>query len=174
MKKLISSILLITMILSVLASCAKTDSGEGLTSATDATNANVASVDGSVTEGTTEAPEYVKPEEDYTGRTFTFSSVKYRNPNWIATSYVEAAKPDINGDIINDSIYERIVATEETLGITIESNIYDSDNTIMNMVMAGDYIADCIILEGLEFASVLPKNLLLDLNEISTLDLSAS
>ena len=174
MKKLISSILLIAMILSVLASCAKTDNGEGLTSATDATDTTVASVDGSVTEGTTEAPEYVKPEEDYTGRTFTFSSVKYSNPNWIATSYVEAAKPDINGDIINDSIYERIVATEETLGITIESNIYDSDNTIMNMVMAGDYIADCIILEGLEFASVLPKNLLLDLNEISTLDLSAS
>ena len=56
----------------------------------------------------------------------------------------------------------------------MESNIYANNNTIMNMVMAGDYIADCIILEGLEFASVLPKNLLLDLNAINTLDLSAS
>ena len=175
MKKLISILLLVTMLVSVFASCAKTDSTDALTSDTNATDSTVASVDDSVaTDAATEAPEYVKPEEDYTGKVFTFSSVQYDNPNWIATSYVEAAKPEINGDIINDAIYHRITATEETLGITIESNIYKSNNTIMNMVMAGDYIADCIILEGLEFASVLPKNLLRDLNEISTLDLTAS
>ena len=175
MKKLISTILLITMLLSVLASCAKGGNGDNATSATDTTVATSAS-DGNATteEVTTEAPEYVKPTADYTGKTFTFSSVKYTNPNWIATAYVEASKPEINGDIINDSMYERIAATEETLGITVESNIYTNNNSIMNMVMAGDYIADCIILEGLEFASVLPKNLLIDLNDINTLDLSAS
>ena len=175
MKKLISITLLVTMLLSVLLSCAKTDGGAELTSATNANDGTIASVDATtMSEAQTEAPEYVKPEEDYTGRTFTFSSVKYTNPSWIATSYVEAEKPEINGDIINDAIYERIAATEDTLGITVESNIYTSNNTIMNMVMAGDYIADCIILEGLEFASVLPKDLLLDLNQIQTLDLGAS
>ena len=173
MKKLISILLLVTMLVSVFASCAKADTA--LTSDTNATENTIASAEGETEASeTTEAPEYVKPEEDYTGKVFTFSSVQYDNPSWIATSYVEAAKPEINGDIINDAIYHRIAATEEILGITIESNIYKSDNTIMNMVMAGDYIADCIILEGLEFASVLPKNLLLDLTEISTLDLSAS
>lgn len=175
MKKLISTFLLISMLFSLLVSCGKTINEEGLTSETNTTDHTVASVDGgAATESATEAPEYVKPDADYTGKTFTFSSVMYKNPNWIATSYVEAAKPEINGDIINDSIYERIVATEEMLGITVESNIYDSDNAIMNMVMAGDYIADCIILEGLEFASVLPQGLLIDLHEIDTLDLNAS
>lgn len=173
MKKLISTMLLITMLLSVSVSCAKADEGTNATSATTANNGEV-TTDNTAEDATTEPPEYVKPEADYTGKTFTFSSVQYDNPNWIATSYVEAAKPEINGDIINDSIYHRIAATEEVLGITVESNIYKNNNTIMNMVMAGDYIADCIILEGLEFASVLPKNLLLDLNSIQTLDLSAS
>ena len=175
MKKPIAVCLLVTMLLSVAVSCGKVKNEDGLTSVTNATGDVIASADAtSATEATTEAPEYVKPDEDYTGRTFTFSSVKYTNPSWIATSYVEAEKPEINGDIINDAIYERIAATENTLGITVESNIYTSNNTIMNMVMAGDYIADCIILEGLEFASVLPKDLLIDLNEISTLDLGAS
>ena len=174
MKKLICTLLILTLLLSLLASCGKTNADEGLSSVTNTTDNTIASVDNTAAEQTTEAPEYVKPDEDYTGRTFTFSSVKYTNPNWIATSYVEAAKPEINGDIINDSLYERIAAAEDTLGITVESNIYANNNTIMNMVMAGDYIADCIILEGLEFASVLPKNLLMDLNAIDTLDLSAS
>lgn len=174
MKKLISTLLLLTMLLSLLTSCGKTDAGDGLTSVTDATDGTIASIDGADTDTTTETPEYIKPEADYTGKTFTFSSVKYTNPNWIATSYVEAAKPEINGDIINDSLYERIAAVEDTLDITVESNIYANNNTIMNMVMAGDYIADCIILEGLEFASVLPKDLLIDLNSITTLDLGAS
>ena len=174
MKKLICTLLILTLLLSLLASCGKTNADEGLSSVTNTSDNTIASVDNTAAEQTTEAPEYVKPDEDYTGRTFTFSSVKYTNPNWIATSYVEAAKPEINGDIINDSLYERIAAAEDTLGITVESNIYANNNTIMNMVMAGDYIADCIILEGLEFASVLPKNLLMDLNAIDTLDLSAS
>lgn len=174
MKKSISMLLIVAMLLSVLVSCAKTDQGDPSASADTTVDTNVADDLTTEAEVTTEAPEYVKPDTDYTGKTFTFSSVKYTNPNWIATSYVEAAKPEISGDIINDSIYHRIAATEETLGITVESNIYENNNTIMNMVMAGDYIADCIILEGLEFASVLPKNLLLDLNSIQTLDLSAS
>ncbi len=178
MKKLIAALLLLTMVLSALVACANTDNGDNVTSGADTTAAispadTSASVD-SEADVTTEASEYVKPEADYTGKTFTFSSIKYDNPNWIATSYVEAAKPDINGDAINDAIYERVVATEETLGITVESNIFTSSNSIMNMVMAGDYVADCIILEGLAFASTLPKGLLRDLNEISTLDLEAS
>lgn len=178
MKKLISAFLLFIMVMSVLAACANTDSGDVLTSNADTTAAvapsdTSASVD-DVTDVTTTAPEYVAPDADYSGKTFTFSSIKYDDPSWIAEIYVEAAKPDINGDAINDSIYERVVATEQALGITIESNIYKDSNSIMNMVMAGDDVADCIILEGLAFASTLPKGLLRDLNEISTLDLEAS
>ena len=94
MKKLISTFLLISMLFSLLVSCGKTINEEGLTSETNTTDHTVASVDGgAATESATEAPEYVKPDTDYTGKTFTFSSVMYKNPNWIATSYVEAAKP---------------------------------------------------------------------------------
>ena len=178
MKKLVIVLLLITMVLSMLAACANSDNSDNLASSADTTTA-VAPSDTSTSldteaEVTTEAPEYIKPEADYTGKTFTFSSLRYDDSSWVATDYTEASKPDINGDIINDSIYERIAATEDTLGITVASNLYTNTNSIMNMIMAGDYVADCIILEGLEFESALSKGLLYDLYEIDTLDLSAS
>lgn len=123
---------------------------------------------------TTAPPEYVKPEEDHSGKTFVFASRQNTSPNWIASHYVEAQKGDMNGDPINDAMYFRIVDTEETLDITIECNIFNDSDAIMNMVLAGDDVADCIILGGLPFAKALQKGLFRDLNEISTLDFSHS
>ena len=123
----------------------------------------------------TEAPpEYVKPDVDLKGQTFVFSTLEQLNPNWIARTYVEAARVEQNGDIINDAIYQRITDTEETLGVKIESAIYNEINTVVNATMAGDHYADCVLISGNNLRSVLPKNLLTDMNIITTLDFSKS
>jgi len=122
----------------------------------------------------TEPPEYEKPDVSLEGKTFKFSSLQQPNPNWIARHYVEAARPEQNGDIINDAIYERIFMTEEDLGVKIESVIYEDPNTAINSTMAGDHYADCLLISGSNVTTLLKQNMLTDLFEIDTLDLDKS
>jgi PBP1b-binding outer membrane lipoprotein LpoB len=62
MKKLISTILLVAILVSVFVSCATTKAEDGLTSDTIAPDNTISSVDTTTEASTTEAAEYVKPE----------------------------------------------------------------------------------------------------------------
>ncbi len=123
---------------------------------------------------TTAPPEYTAPDVDLNGQTFFFSSLEQPNPNWIVRTYIEAGHTDQNGDVINDAIYRRIIDTEETLGVKIESAIYNEINTVVNATMAGDRYADCCLISGVNLRTVLAKDLLTDMNLITTVDFSKS
>lgn len=144
--------------------------------ANDNTASNEKDADGedtTITE-TTEAPEYVKPTERFDGKTFIYSSREQPNPSWIVRTYLEASRPEPNGDVINDSFYERILTVEEELGVTIQSNIYNDVSIMTKSVMAGDHYADMIVDNGNNTRSLLTQNVLTDLFEIPTLDLDRS
>ncbi len=168
-RNLIAILLLAALTLSMLAACG----GEAKPSAVPGENKAAETTAAEAVE--TEAPpEYVKPDVDLSGQTFIFSTLEQLNPNWIARTYVEAARVEQNGDIINDAIYQRITDTEETLGVTVESAIYNEIATVVNATMAGDRYADCVLISGNNLRSVMPKNLLIDMNIITTLDFSKS
>lgn len=164
-----ASLLAFLMLIGTLSSCAQGDTRNDDTSRDDTTTAQP-------TEDTAE-PEYVAPSVKYDGETFVFSSWTTDSPNWVATSYSEAGDPDYNGgdgDIIDEAIYDRIVAAETATGVTIESRLYTSSADMRTVVMAGDDFADCVIASGSSAATLALNQVLYDLNEIPTLDLSKS
>jgi len=164
MKKLTSLLILCAMLAS-FASCAADTS--------DISDTTAAETEAETTVTETEPPEYEIPDVDLSGKTFKFSSLQQPNPNWIARHYVEASRPELNGDIINDAIYERIAKTEEDLGVKIESVIYDNASTAVNSTMAGDHYADCLLINE-NIKTLLTQNMLTDLYTIDTLDLDRS
>ena len=126
-----------------------------------------------VTEAVTE-PEYKRPDVDYNGREFIFSAWATDSPNWVATSYCEITSEEQNGDIINDAIYDRRLAVEESFGITIVPRKYKSGGEMVNSTMAGDHYADTVLLDGGAIPKVVSGQLCLDLFTIETLDLTKS
>ncbi len=164
--RILASILVaLTLSASMLTACGTpTDSG----STADTTTA---SADTTALE-ITEAPEYVVPDADYSGREFIFSSWITDKPNWVATSYNEAGVEALNGDIINDAIYERNAKVKEDLGITITVRSYKSASEMLNSTLAGDHYADTVLLFGEDIAPIVNQDLATDLLAVPTLDLS--
>jgi len=169
-KRILAALLCTATMAMTFASC-----GGGTDTPANNDNADTtAAAEETTTAAETEPPEYVKPDVNYDGKTFIFSSLRQPNPNWVARHYVEADRPELNGDIINDAIYERIKATEEDTGVTIKSNIFENAGTMANTIMAGDHFTDLTLMAGNGVKTLLQQNMLTDLFSIDTLDLSKS
>ncbi len=167
-KKILALSLLSAMMLTALASCS---GGSGDTATTTAGGADTTVADTTVAETTA---EYVKPGVKFDGEEFAFAAWKTNSPNWIATSYCEIGAESLNGDLINDAIYERNAAVEEEYGIKIVQKGFQSSSEFLNPAMAGDSFADAGLLSGGTSKNFLNANLLIDLYTIDTLDLSKS
>lgn len=154
----------------VLASCGTA----AQQTAADAPDVAVTQADDNSQPSGTEAPEYVRPDVDFDGREFLFSTWITDKPNWVATSYCEVVADEQNGDIINDAIYTRILNTEEALGVDVVANPYRKVAEFTNSAMAGDHFADTILLDGGSVPTMINSQLIQDLNTISTLQLDRS
>jgi len=170
MKKRITSLALLAILLTsaILTACSSGETG----SAADTTKAG--GQPETTAAETTAPPEYVSPGIKYDGREFTFGSYQEKNPNWTSRKYTESYVEAENGDVINDAIYQRTVATEEELGIKIKPAHYDNINIMTQATLAGDHYADCIIMLGTQLKTVQNNDLALDLNSIDTLELDKS
>jgi len=168
-KRITAALLCALMLASSLISCSSPSDN----STADETTTAAGAVSETTTAETTAAPEYTVPDIDLSGQTFVFSSYQQDNPTWTARKYIEASRPELNGDIINDAIYERIAAAEEDLGVKIESRTFSAAATMTNATMAGDHYADCVLMSR-ELKPLLDQNMLTDLYSIETLDLSKS
>ncbi len=167
-KKLLASLLALLTVVS-FAACSGGGEGGSTTSA-DTT----ASGGEETTAAVTEAKEYIKPDVSLDGKTFIYASREQPNPSWIARTYFESSKPEPNGDVINDAIYERALTVEEELGVTLQTQLYQDAGVMTKTVMAGDHFADMIVDNGNNVKSLLTSNMLTDLYEIPTLELDKS
>ena len=141
MKKIIALLLAMLTVLTVMCACATPETPDDQTvETTPAAQTPTDAVTTPAEETTADKYEVGDslPELNFGGETFTILS---RGRDWVRD---EVSVEDMNGEPINDAVYNRNIAVETRLGIEI-NNIMTSDNdnytisnTIRNSVNAGD------------------------------------
>ena len=165
MKKFATFLLLIALLAS-MASCGKTEQ-----TTDESTN------DNAIVQETEETSPFVDddlPELDYDGRTATFYIGDYNNAFW-NDFYAES----INGERLNDTIYESIQHVNERLGVSLQ-HIQDSfgwpvtDHTarVTNLIMAGDKSFDVLFSVNNFAAEQITSPLFMNLADTPHVDLS--
>jgi len=150
----------------------------GTTGETDAALENEPAAE---TVAETEPPEYILPEVDYDGETFTVGAVDYYSQGggvWKAQDYCEAYA-DATGDPLHDAIFERNNIIEEELNVNLEAYSFSklgnvAGGELKTLVLAGETIVDLASLPGQSMPAVLSAGICMDLHDITTVDFTKS
>ncbi len=171
--KLTSIALLVSMLATLVACGGGSGSTETTTAPTDTTTA----------ESTTNENDPGLPERDFNGYTFTFAvrGIEGDPYQWNNTDIVTDGE---NGDVLNDSIYERNMYMKDKYNVNIDvlfcgntgvnttgSDMYKVINTA---VMAGDATFDAILSSPYDSIGYAMTGLVTDLKTLPNLDLSRS
>ena len=145
--KIMSLLLALLMLTSVVA-CGKNETsdpnGDSTTTAAT-TNAAVADTTTKATEATTEAPKYpALPEKDMQG--FEMRFLNYDN-SYLTWAVNRLDSESINGDLLNDAIFERNARIEDTYNCVIsETLISRPDTELAALTQSGDVNAEIVML----------------------------
>ncbi|HHX53674.1 MAG TPA: hypothetical protein GX704_02085 [Clostridiales bacterium] len=163
MKRLISFLLLLSLLLGVSA-CGGKDSGGAPDDGPETTAATEAE--------TTAEPSYLAslPTEDYGGRDFSILCRDYKE--------YEIYSEQETGDVMDDAIYRRNLAVAEKYNINVKSITSPGDwadqNTftalVKNSVMAGDDAYQCVAGYQAYIVPMAMDNCFVDLYDVSTLN----
>jgi ABC-type glycerol-3-phosphate transport system substrate-binding protein len=175
MKRALSLILAMLMLVMTVVSCGKT-AEEGDITTTAATDVGTTAA----TEATTTAPEETVapelrddiPEVNFNGESF---KVLIREE----TKH-EMTSPEITGDLVGDAVYNREVTVEERLGVNIDVHTIkgnwdfrdDFITHVSNSILGGDHEFDMIMTHNAYIASMTLRGLATDLNELEAIDFS--
>ncbi|MBO7177339.1 MAG: hypothetical protein J6W14_08170, partial [Clostridia bacterium] len=173
MKRTLSLILAMLMLVMTVISCGKT-AEEGDVTTTAATDVGTSAA----TEATTTAPEETVapelrddiPEVNFNGEAF---KVLIREE----TKH-EMTSAEITGDLVGDAVYNREVAVEERLGVAIDVHTikgnWDFRNDfiayVSNSVLGGDHEFDVAMTHNAYLASMILRGLATDMNELEQID----
>lgn len=123
----------------------------------------------------TERPYYDTEGIDYNGCSFHMWNYDNININlWAGIPY-DLFVDEQNGDILNDAVYNRNLAVEEKLNITISgTNVADANYTadLYNMVAAGEYGMDLMHAPLRATSNIINQNSVYDVNTINSFDFS--
>lgn len=163
MKRKINILLLMALLLQM------TSCGSGDTQKLDNTEKEtIVSVD--TTETIETDPMDTLPAVDYDGYAF---SILGRNSNFVYT--YEVGTEELNGEVINDAAYNRNLAVESKLNITIEQ-VFSDDKAInewvRNTVQAADASCDLVFNAAYQLPTLAPENLLYDMYNLPYVDFS--
>lgn len=176
-----SRLLAMLLLLAMMASCSESEVNTTETTAAGEQQPTVAEVSEETEAETTEddgkmayAPEF--PERNYDGYEFRIVSRDddmHSYPVHTRDLYAE----EMNGDAINDAVYERNSLVEETYGIRIKlethsetTNEYTPNTMVENAVMAGSDDYDLLTTHMLNGATTALKNVFLNFNNIDYID----
>lgn len=165
------AVLLTIALLLPLASCGNNERND----ATDTPKAqNTHSTDTTASTETETERTSGLPDRDFEGANFHFYVMgKERNANNYS---VEIYSAEQNGEVINDAVYNRNITLAEKYNFTISETPSGSGeemgNTINKLAQSGDDTYQVAMLSLMESASIIPKNVLYNLNEVENLDLS--
>ena len=165
-KKALSMVLLMALLANTMLSCSESAVQEDPAAVTQDTT-----VQNSVEEETKEETETTRiptglPESDFEGYTF---NIIYEKVN----RYQEVDVDEMNGEIINDAVFQRNSAVETQYNVVIEG-IEDAaaSSAIQSAVKAGDDTYDITMVTALTTASLATAGVLLDINTVPNIDLS--
>ena len=156
------AVLLLLCIL--LASC-----GEAAQSGTSDTPPSLDSTAAAETEAPeTETPIPDPPEGDYDGYVFRIG----QRETTTVKEYLPVV-PELNGDVLNDAVYERNRNVEEKLKVKIQSADTSSFATLKKAILANDDLVDITHSSCSDVFPVLGEGLFIDLDTIKSLDIES-
>ena len=170
MKRLLSGILVLTLLFSILSlsSCANTNEEKGNTeNSADEVNQGVTE------EATTDIEEvvYSVPDSNFNGEEFHFLTRMETTPYW---NDLDFQAEEETGEAFNDAVYKRNRIVEDKLNITItETHITDVIGSARKAIRAGDDVYDVVVTQSQNAGVLAADGLLIDLYQIPNLDLSA-
>ncbi|MCL2518898.1 MAG: hypothetical protein FWF15_10085 [Oscillospiraceae bacterium] len=171
MKKIISMLIILTLLL-IITACAADESGNIPESTTGA----------KTDETTAVVQEYKPPNVNYNGAVINIGAmdhiVRGVTLTWHVTKYCDAYAPEQDGDPINDALYLRNQKIEEELGVTIKTYPFQDRTTcgpeLQKLIMADEDAVDIAYINGNNLPLFMGNNLVIDFYTISNLDLSHS
>ena len=173
MKKTISFILAMLMLVATVVSCGTADD-TGETAATTAADSE-ASVAVEVT--TTVATETVPPELRDDIPEVNFNGEAFKVLIREETKH-EMTSSELTGDLVGDAVYQREITVEERLGVNIEVSTLEGDWDfrtgfiihVSNSILGGDHEFDMSMTHNAYLSSIILRGLATDLNELDTID----
>lgn len=163
MKRTISVLLLAAMMMTISCGETQTDAKDTTTSG-DSTNTSVP-----------ETETYLSGL-DFDGRKITLFCTDYSATGAFGNMYVESE----NGDIVNDSIYEKNKYIEELLNVSLDFIKYDFNwgdrdvmyNTVRTSVMSDSEPYNITLIPTYFTSTLIVEGIMADLNEMPHLDMS--
>jgi len=178
MKKIISLVLILTIMAGILISCGGNPASGNTdkTNSNDKNNTSAAGDNQTVAENTTQGRiEPNLPEKDFEGYTFTFFAhrIDYAG-DWIGDGDPrELVANEENGEPINDAVYRRNRTIEDKYNITIKMVTNSNDSaTLKKAVSSGDSTYDAAVIFNNLVPSVVTAGLLVNTDKLSYIDLS--
>ena len=134
------------------------------------TTANAAAGDGDITAVPEEEEEYVDHRFDgidYQGRAFRVQSSADATDATNANEFIEGSG-SLNGEIVNDAVFDRNAKVEELLNIKLEFTeanytYSNAESSIRTFVMAGDDLFDLIINDDRSLIALTDENIFYNL-----------
>ena len=175
-KKIIAVILLMLIALSIAASTVScgTDDG-GANNDTTTQNPGDESNESGNSNEVEETAERVYPDlesRDFGGYEFSFLTRYWPTTvDWEEWNHRDLFAEEVNGDIINDAVYNRNKKIEEKYNITItEVGVDDFSGTVRKTVNAGDDIYDVVLPHLMEVAALAQAGVITDIFQVPNLD----
>ena len=167
-------ILLAAICFTVLVSC-QTDGGNGDTVSNIENGENVSNADPAVTE---EEPEQVYPDlpaVNYEGYEFTFLYWGIDSADWAEWDHRDFAMEELDGELINDTVYNRNRKIEDKYNITITGTrvLHSEFNSVVTRaVNAGDDLYDVVAPQLYAFPPLAQNGNFIDWFSVPNLDLT--
>ena len=122
-------------------------------------------------DGEDESEQYTAEVKNLNGHEFRFTVRDASSNVALATHEVYAEAP--NGDKINDAVYARNSQLQEKYNcIIVEDRTSSPQSTLKEPLTAGEYVTDYIFTGASNLQSLASANLLADLNNVKTIDLT--
>ena len=168
MKKRILSLLLAAVLLTpALSGCGKDE-----TPASPGTDAGTAASDGQTDGGQPAETEAEKTFADFPSVDLGGASLRLGDTEQYDICKF-SIREEINGDVLNDAIYNSLRAVEEKLRVTVEPVYFADPGTLSNAVMAGDDFCEIMTGQDLAMANLALNGYTADISRYEQLDFSA-
>ena len=169
LKKLIALSLLATMLL--LFSCqAGQNKDEGQNTSANQENSQSP---GEEPEGEAQRLYPNLEAKDFGGHEFTFltRSVENQGADWVEWAHRDLFAEEVNGDIINDAVFNRNKKIEDKYNVTIlENAVVDFPGTVRKTVKSGDDLYDVVCPHLMEVAALAQDGSITDIFQVPFLD----
>ncbi len=107
------------------------------------------------------------PSQDFGGAVVKLGDTKQYD------IYRYSIREEMNGDVLNDALYEAHRDVEDKLNITLEPVLFDDPGQLANAVLAGEHAADILTGQDLKMANLALEGYMYDITDMDMLDFNA-